>query len=318
MQVLSRLEIEPDVPFIVRPGPVTIALVGCGGTGSRIALDLARLAAHLRASRQELRILFIDGDTVEERNVGRQLFTPADIGRNKAQALAARYNHLFGLGIEAYPEMATVDRLVALGGKRQRQVQRTRNDRREQDLSILIGAVDTATARRSLHGALRQTYGEPGAQQHGWGLPQGTWDRRRCWDVWIDSGNHERAGQVCVGTETDPEQLTDAILGDICTRLPAPSLANPDLLVATERRRREDCAAAMEDNAQSLEVNQMMAAIVASYLNALIIKRQILTFETWVDLEALSMRSTPIRASTIHAAQERARRSAAILAEQAA
>ncbi|HEU4328832.1 MAG TPA: ThiF family adenylyltransferase [Roseiflexaceae bacterium] len=310
---MLRLEIEPDVPYIVRPGPVTLALVGCGGTGSHIALGLARLATHLRAQRQELRILFIDGDTVEEKNVGRQLFTWADIGHNKASALATRYNHLFGLGIEAYPEMATVDRLAALaGGKRQ---WREPDGRRQETLAVLIGAVDTVTARRTLQGALRHTYGQRERADQGWEL---VWRRHRCWDLWIDSGNHEHSGQVCVGGETEAEALAGAVRFGLCTRLPAPSLSNPDLLMATERRRREDCAAAMEDNAQSLEVNQFMAAIVMRYLNALVIHRRLTTFETWVDLSALSMRSTPIRSSTIRAVQERAQARAAAPAEQAA
>ena len=104
---MQTLQLDPPVPFLLPAGPITIALVGCGGTGSHIAQALARIAAHTRHGREQLRLVFLDGDHVEEKNVGRQLFGPGDVGQNKAIALAARFNHLFGLAIEAIPAMAT-------------------------------------------------------------------------------------------------------------------------------------------------------------------------------------------------------------------
>lgn len=278
---MQTLNLEPIVPFVARSGPITIALVGCGGTGSHIAQALARIAAHVHARRTDLRILFLDGDVVEEKNVGRQLFTPADVGRNKAQVLAARFNRLFGLEIEAVPEMATVDRLACLGGVTRRFG--GKND----SLGILVGAVDTAVARMSLSGALRE---------------------QKCWSIWLDSGNHEDSGQVCLGTETTVAGLRNAIKLGICAKLPAPSIIYPDLLTATERRRRLDCAAAMEDNLQSLMVNQMMAAIVAEYLYKLVVPRRLTTFQTVVDLSTLAMRSTPITERNLRDVAERARK----------
>jgi PRTRC genetic system ThiF family protein len=275
---MQALTLDPIVPFVARSGPITIALVGCGGNGSHIAQALARIAAHVRARRTELRIIFIDGDTVEEKNVGRQLFTPSDIGKNKAMALAARFNHLFGLEIEAVAEMATVDRLACLGGVTRRFG--GKND----SLGILIGAVDNAVGRKSIAGALRD---------------------QKCWTVWLDAGNHEDSGQVVVGTETTLAPLRQAIKVGICTRLPAPSLVYPELLEATERRRRDDCAAAMEDNLQSLMVNQMMAAIAGEYLYKLVVPRRLTTFQTVVDLNTLAMRSTPITVHTLAAVAER-------------
>lgn len=287
MKTITTL--EKEAPFIVRGGPITVALVGCGGTGSHIAQALARLAAHLRARREDLRLIFVDGDQVEERNVGRQLFTPGDIGHNKAQVLAARFNRMFGLGIEALDEMATVDRLAAIGG-----ISRKHGGVRQESLGLLIGAVDTATARRSLHGALRQ---------------------QPCWSLWLDCGNHEDAGQILVGGEADPSKLSGAVQMGICTRLPAPSLTAPDLLAATERKRRADCAAAMEDNAQSLEVNQVMAAFAARYINDIVIRRRLTRFQTEIDLPTLTARSTSITASAIQAVQRRAQQHRALLEE---
>lgn len=274
---MHALTIERPVPFVARTGPITLFLAGCGGTGSHLAQALARIAAHTRARRTDLRIIFCDGDIVEEKNVGRQLFTPRDVGYNKAQALAARFNALFGLAIEALPEMATVDRLARIGGKSRR------SPNGNGSLGILIGAVDSATARKTLHSALAN---------------QG------CWHGWLDCGNHENAGQVLFGTETRPAYLKDAVKVGICAKLPAPSIVAPDLLLAAQRKAREDCAAAMEDNVQSLMVNQMMAAIASEYLAKLVIHRRLTTFQTTVDLGTLTMRSTPITAAAIRRVTE--------------
>ncbi|MFH1003492.1 MAG: ThiF family adenylyltransferase [Chloroflexota bacterium] len=64
----------------------TIVVVGCGGTGGFAAEGLCRLLLDAPG----LKLLLIDGDRVEERNLGRQNFGPEDLGRYKAQALAER------------------------------------------------------------------------------------------------------------------------------------------------------------------------------------------------------------------------------------
>jgi PRTRC genetic system ThiF family protein len=279
---VQALTIEPPAPFPVRQGPLMVLLAGCGGTGSHIAQALARIAAHLRASRAELRLIFCDGDIVEEKNVGRQLFTPADVGKNKALVLATRFNHLFGLAIEAVPEMATIERLNAFVPRRPRSQYAAPV---VGPFGILIGAVDTATARKTLHSALAA---------------------RRGWDLWLDCGNHEHAGQVLLGTHTKRSDLKDAIKVGICAKLPAPSLISPELLAAAPRQRRMDCAAAMEDNVQGLMVNMQVASIAAAYLDALLVRRRISTFETIFDQTTLTMRSTPITTRAIRAVVERA------------
>lgn len=62
-----------------------IYIIGCGGVGSWLAPALARLTSPEQ-------ITLIDMDTLEEKNLDRQLFKPQDIGRPKAEALAEIYN----------------------------------------------------------------------------------------------------------------------------------------------------------------------------------------------------------------------------------
>lgn len=56
-------------------------IIGCGGVGSWLAHSMAKLI-------EPKNILLVDGDTLEEKNLDRQLFSMEDIGRNKAEALA--------------------------------------------------------------------------------------------------------------------------------------------------------------------------------------------------------------------------------------
>lgn len=261
---MQSLHIDPPAAYVLPADkPIAIVLVGCGGTGSHIAQSLARLAVHMRAT-SELNLYFIDGDTVEPKNVGRQLFSAAEVGRNKAQTLAARFSAAMGLNITAIPHMADADlrhvRLVP------------RNE-----IGIIVGAIDRAAGRQACAEALRGD-----------------------WHLWLDCGNHETSGQVVVGTALTKAALKGALaIPGLCRALPAPSLVYPDLLRQTAHRPRADCAAAQEDNAQSLMVNQMMAAIAAEYLYNLVVRRRLTTFATSVDLASLTMQTQPITARAL-------------------
>lgn len=264
---MQTLDLTPPIPYLWPiQHAVSIALIGCGGTGSHLAQTLAKIAVHRRSiGGPELELLFVDGDLVEQKNVGRQLFSPSDIGKNKAEVLAARFNAVFGLQIAAQPSMLTAPlrRLTSAGR------------------GILVGAVDNAAARQQIAASL-----------HHWG-PKA---------LWIDCGNHEHSGQVLVGSTAFQWELAKACaVPSMCVDLPSPALVAPELLVppTVQPIRAEDCAAAMEDNRQSLLINQAMATIAGQYLANLLFQGQITTFETIVDLESLSMRSTPITAATI-------------------
>jgi PRTRC genetic system ThiF family protein len=86
-------------------GQVRVALVGCGGTGSQVLTGLARLHTAMIALGHPggLAVTAYDPDTVSKSNVGRQLFSPADVGHSKATLLVHRLNAFFGLNWMAKP-----------------------------------------------------------------------------------------------------------------------------------------------------------------------------------------------------------------------
>jgi molybdopterin/thiamine biosynthesis adenylyltransferase len=53
----------------------TVNVVGLGGTGAQVARHVARMVFDMRRSRLHApHIVFIDPDTVEEHNIGRQMY----------------------------------------------------------------------------------------------------------------------------------------------------------------------------------------------------------------------------------------------------
>ncbi len=82
--------------------PVTINLIGAGGTGSQMLTALARTdSALMNLGHPGFRVRVYDPDTVSANNVGRQMFFPSDVGQGKASCLVSRVNAGFGTDWEA-------------------------------------------------------------------------------------------------------------------------------------------------------------------------------------------------------------------------
>jgi len=63
-------------------------IIGCGGVGSAIVPSFCLL-------KSPADITLIDGDLIETKNLNRQMFDLRQVGQNKAQALAAKYQCRF-------------------------------------------------------------------------------------------------------------------------------------------------------------------------------------------------------------------------------
>ena len=251
-----------------------VLLVGCGGTGAQIGRMLARLVYDMkRKNLYAPSLIFVDHDQVEHGNVGRQLFTAGDVGQNKAEVLARRFNMALGLNIEARPHMLRPTDF------HDGQYHYSRPG------TLLIGAVDNDAARRLMHDHIRYVA------------------------AWIDCGNHEHGGQVAIGNRTE-NWYTERLKWDgkkhtrhrvmtylpndegQYTILPAPTLLFPDLL--TPDPEGLSCAQLVEHNRQALFVNDAMAIAAMNYVHKLLMREPIQTFITYVDLTTNNMRSVPL------------------------
>src|SRR5207247_1637713 len=106
-------------------------------------------------------------------------------------------------------------------------------------------------------------------------LDQPPWRVPRPW--WLDCGNGRNSGQVLLGNAARPDELRGAFLPreGLCAALPAPALQRPDLLAAPPAppeagTPRLDCAEAVASGAQGQTINQVVAAVAASYVEKLL------------------------------------------------
>ena len=80
-----------------------ILLIGVGGTGSQILTDLARMNQTLiMLGHKGFDVDVVDHDVVSTTNVGRQLYSMADVGNYKSVVLTTRLNMYFGTAWAAH------------------------------------------------------------------------------------------------------------------------------------------------------------------------------------------------------------------------
>ena len=210
--------------------PVKIVMLGAGGTGGHIAPHLYRLLYSLR---RPVRFILCDGDVVEEKNLVRQNFTPADLEENKAKVLAERYSAVFGMETEYVPSFvedeAQLRTLLEPAYLWLRQPGHQYNVR-VPELVILIGAVDNNKSRQLCDRVFR----------------------RAMELIYIDSGNGEFTGQVVCGVRRGCR-----------TYYPPIGTVYPDVLVKTDKFPTElSCAEASISAPQSMAANITAATLV--------------------------------------------------------
>lgn len=144
---------------------IRIIVVGCGGTGGYLVPHLARLLSQHQD--RTIRLTLLDGDIVERKNLQRQNFITADLGKPKAQVLAERYSAALGISI-AHVNSYLKDVSV---------LEDLSDPYHDIGSTVVIGCVDNHRTRQII------------AQ----------WFRRHIGRFWIDAGNEEMHGQVVCG-----------------------------------------------------------------------------------------------------------------------
>ncbi|NMC84307.1 MAG: PRTRC system ThiF family protein [Anaerolineaceae bacterium] len=248
---------------------VDITLIGCGGTGSWLAPSIVRVARLLQEKFQKcIRVTFVDPDQVEQKNCYRQNFCLAEVGHNKAEALATRYGLAWGVPVTWFPQP----------------FRSTQNHQNE--LKLYIGCVDNAEARKAICKAVAGHYSSS------------------VLDWWLDCGNHKAAGQVLLGCGHNRPARPFELTG-FCSWLPLPSQQHPELLtLQPETQTSEEglsCADLAMLDSQGLAINQRIAAEATDYLVRMLLTRDLHKFATYVDLVSGAARSryiTPASVST--------------------
>ncbi len=143
--------------------------------------------------------------------------------------------------------------------------------------TFLIGAVDNHLARREL---------------------------TRFEGLSLDCGNHRSGGQVVLSNTGDPERVRDGLRTGSYHYLPHAGLLFPALLEPEPESTPQpaaSCGDLVDSGDQSLLVNDFMACAAAQYLYLVLNHLPVPTFLTFIDSEALAMRSLEISPDNLKA-----------------
>ncbi|WP_198952490.1 PRTRC system ThiF family protein [Mucilaginibacter sp. MD40] len=220
--------------------PIVVNLIGAGGTGSQFLTALGRINHALIAlNHPGLAVRVFDDDKVEEANLGRQLFSTAELGLHKAVALVNRINLFFGTNWKAIPEKYDLQTL---------------NESPELAMAeITITCVDTVKARFEIADLLSKIYA---SRKHAYHHPL----------YWMDFGNSRDIGQCILSTIGEITQPASRKF-EVVSRLPLVTEEFRELLVNSEKGdHTPSCSLAEALTQQDLFINSALANLGASLL----------------------------------------------------
>lgn len=234
---------------------ITVHVVGAGGTGSQMITNLARINEALVAfGHPGLHVRCYDPDIVTEANIGRQLFSRADIGISKANVLVTRINRFFGYEWESHVKKYTGS----------------------ENCNITITCVDTAATRLAIASKIHKAV--KNRDPHEMKL------------YWLDLGNTQKTGQVVLGTlrKIDQPKSEFQTAGELKTV----EKKFPQLKKVKEKDQGPSCSLAEALNKQDLFINSTLAQFGAGIIWKLFREGMITHHGAYVNLE--SLRVNPI------------------------
>ena len=238
----------------------TVTIVGCGGTGAQVARIVGRMAYDMQRSRKHApQIVLIDPDTIEEKNVGRQLFSPSLLGVNKAECVGRMLNLALGLDVRWIPDhVDAVHHFDRYGS------------------NLVISCVDNHEARQEIHRVN--------------GILIGSGNHTDSGQVCI--GNTDDPDQIrrfIDGRDGKYPYLPKE--GLLFPELLQPE--PPEIRPTPEPT--ASCAELVAEGSQHLLVNDMMATVVGQYIYKLLHRQPIHSFLTYISIGDMPVsRSLPI------------------------
>ena len=178
-KIILNQEIKPKVHFtdgeLISPtNPISVNLIGAGGTGSQTLTALARMNHALtELNHAGLSVRLWDDDVITEANLGRQLFAESELGLHKSVALINRINRFFGTDWKAETQKFEKDYF----GKFQSNMKS----------EIYISCVDSVKSRFEIAEILNELKIDKGYYRN---QPK----------YWMDFGNSQFTGQVLLST----------------------------------------------------------------------------------------------------------------------
>jgi PRTRC genetic system ThiF family protein len=245
--------------------PISVNLIGAGGTGSKVLTALMEMNYSLIAlGHAGLSVRLWDDDVVSEANLGRQRFAECETGLYKSVALINRANRFSGTNWKAETRKFEMDNFGRLPENAQ--------------AAISISCVDSVKARFDIAEILKAS----GKDKYVHHKPK----------YWLDYGNSQHTGQVLLATiGSIPQPMSDRY--DTVASLPFVTEEFADLLKESEQA--DDtptCSLAEALEKQDLYINSALAQMGCSLLWGLF--RNGLTEHRGFFLNLKDFRSQPI------------------------
>lgn len=226
--------------YLINPtNPITVNLIGAGGTGSRMLTELARMNHSLIAlGHTGLQVNLYDDDIITTANQGRQLFADAEIGLCKSIALINRTNRFFGTNWKAITEQFSTFNLKSLPNHGK--------------ANIYISCVDTVSTRFDIANALQNC------------TAYSNWERSKSL-YWLDIGNSQNTGQALLSTIGEIKQPNSNLYRTV-SNLPMITEEFSELLEGQTDTTEPSCSLAKALEKQDLFINSTLASMGASLL----------------------------------------------------
>jgi PRTRC genetic system ThiF family protein len=270
MKARNNKTIKPAVHIVQKEllqpyNPVSVNLIGAGGTGGQVLTALARMNHALIAlGHAGLFVRVYDDDRVDDANLGRQLFTTTEVGLFKSVALINRINRFFGTNWKAetlrYNKQSLADKHLA-------------------SATITISCVDSVQSRYDVAEVLKYLAKNYGGRNHV--------------RYWMDFGNSHTSGQVVLSTLEKITQPTSKLYRPV-ESLPLVTDEFKELLYASESGdNTPSCSLAEALSKQDLFINSALANCGASLLWQLF--RDGILFNRGFFLNLKDFRTQPIK-----------------------
>jgi PRTRC genetic system ThiF family protein len=229
--------IEPAVKIFpyVDEG-LNIILIGAGGNGGYLVPNIMRIISTMGVLRSRIEFKVVDFDTVEDKNISRQLFVTQDIGENKASVLVKRYARAFGVPPECAGyipnKLTSPDQMYKVMSKLY--------------TNVIIDCVDNTTARNVMYTA----------------FINGCRKRISGADYLISSGTGQWSGQVGVGGYNYNKD------GSLAQYIPTVYATYPDMINPEKDKEEQElsCEERAFRNVQSINANIMASSLILNYL----------------------------------------------------
>lgn len=237
--------------------PLTISVIGAGGTGTMFLQYLARIVyAYQALNRRRICVVVADGDEITDANVGRQAFAPNEVGLNKAQVITSRINRFYGFDWLCKPAHFDYSQKLKKSEKEVRMMEHAAN--------FIISAVDSVEAKRQIYQFYKKALQIKGHPEY---VPH----------FWIDMGNTKTTGNVIV---TDGKEWPTIL----------------DYQDNFEKADNEpSCSLAMALNNQDLFINPACAFVGAKWLWECLMQPEIDWRGAFINLDTFAIRKLKIK-----------------------